>query len=114
MRLADRQDEISLAEAVEDFRLACISRYLDDREITLRQQSKVFFQISGAGHEALLLGLARSLRAGHDWFFPYYRDRRLRSRSASPRLRSCCRRSARRATRRRVAGRCPATGARRH
>jgi 2-oxoisovalerate dehydrogenase E1 component len=75
--LADREQDVSLAEAVEDFRLACISRYLDDREITLRQQSKVFFQISGAGHEALLLGLARSLRAGYDWFFPYYRDRAL-------------------------------------
>jgi 2-oxoisovalerate dehydrogenase E1 component len=75
--LAKRQDDVSLAEAVEDFRLACVSRYLDDREITLRQQSKVFFQISGAGHEALLLGLARHLRAGYDWFFPYYRDRAL-------------------------------------
>jgi 2-oxoisovalerate dehydrogenase E1 component len=67
----------SLDEAVTDFRLACVSRALDDREITLRQQSQVFFQISGAGHEALLLGLARSLRAGYDWFFPYYRDRAL-------------------------------------
>ncbi|MGI8796072.1 MAG: alpha-ketoacid dehydrogenase subunit alpha/beta [Acidimicrobiia bacterium] len=67
----------ALDEAVTDFRLACISRALDDREITLRQQSQVFFQISGAGHEALLLGLARSLRAGYDWFFPYYRDRAL-------------------------------------
>ncbi|MDQ1520467.1 MAG: 2-oxoisovalerate dehydrogenase component, partial [Actinomycetota bacterium] len=77
MRLAKSQDEISLGEAVDDFRLACISRHLDDREIALRQQSKAFFQISGAGHEALLLGLARNLRAGHDWFFPYYRDRAL-------------------------------------
>src|SRR2546430_14180515 len=67
----------AIADAVSDFRLACVSRHLDDREITLRQQSKVFFQISGAGHEALLLGLARHLRPGHDWFFPYYRDRAL-------------------------------------
>ncbi|HEX2040894.1 MAG TPA: dehydrogenase E1 component subunit alpha/beta [Acidimicrobiales bacterium] len=61
-------------ELVDDFRLACISRALDDREMALQKQSKVFFQISGAGHEALLLGLARSLRPGYDWFFPYYRD----------------------------------------
>ena len=50
---------------------------MDDREITLQKQSRVFFQISGAGHEALLLGLARSLRPAYDWFFPYYRDRAL-------------------------------------
>jgi 2-oxoisovalerate dehydrogenase E1 component len=65
------------AELVEDFRLACVSRAIDDREIALQKQSRVFFQISGAGHEALLLGLARSLRVGYDWFFPYYRDRAL-------------------------------------
>ena len=64
-------------EVREDFRLAWISRYLDDREIALQKQSRVFFQISGAGHEALLLGLGRYLRAGYDWFFPYYRDRAL-------------------------------------
>jgi 2-oxoisovalerate dehydrogenase E1 component len=68
---------VPLDEAVADLRLAHVSRFLDDREIVLRQQSKVFFQISGAGHEALLLGLARSLRPAHDWFFPYYRDRAL-------------------------------------
>ncbi|MCI0633116.1 MAG: dehydrogenase E1 component subunit alpha/beta [Actinobacteria bacterium] len=85
MRLRERRNGrrrsghngVALDEAVTDFRLACISRAIDDREITLRQQSQVFFQISGAGHEALLLGLARSLRAGYDWFFPYYRDRAL-------------------------------------
>src|SRR4029077_3773656 len=64
-------------EAVEDFRLACISRAIDDREIALQKQTRVFFQISGAGHEALLLGLARELRPASDWFFPYYRDQAL-------------------------------------
>ena len=64
-------------ELVEDFRLACISRALDDREISLQKQSRVFFQISGAGHEALLLALSRHLRPAYDWFFPYYRDRAL-------------------------------------
>ena len=68
---------VPVAEAVEDLRRALLSRALDDREITLQKQSRVFFQISGAGHEALLLGLARSLRPGYDWFFPYYRDRAL-------------------------------------
>ncbi len=69
--------DLPVEEVVDDFRLACISRLLDDREISLQKQSRVFFQISGAGHEALLLALARELRAGYDWFFPYYRDRAL-------------------------------------
>ena len=68
---------IDRAELIEDFRLACTSRALDDREITLQRQSRVFFEIAGAGHEALLLALARSLRPGYDWFFPYYRDQAL-------------------------------------
>jgi 2-oxoisovalerate dehydrogenase E1 component len=69
--------DIDCAELVDDFRIACTSRELDDREITLQRQSRVFFQISGAGHEALGVALARSLRPGYDWFFPYYRDRAL-------------------------------------
>jgi 2-oxoisovalerate dehydrogenase E1 component len=69
--------DVTLDEAIDDFKLALVSRYLDDREIALRQQNRAFFQISGAGHEALLLGLARYLRPAYDWFFPYYRDRAL-------------------------------------
>jgi 2-oxoisovalerate dehydrogenase E1 component len=64
-------------ELTQDFRLSCLSRALDDREILLQKQSRVFFQISGAGHEILLVALARSLRPAYDWFFPYYRDRAL-------------------------------------
>ncbi|HEX6569405.1 MAG TPA: thiamine pyrophosphate-dependent enzyme [Acidimicrobiales bacterium] len=61
-------------ELRRDLLLARVSRAIDDREIALQKQSRVFFQISGAGHEALLLGLAHELRPGYDWFFPYYRD----------------------------------------
>ena len=64
-------------ELIDDFRLACVSRAIDDREINMQKQSRVFFQISGAGHEAIGLALARHLRPGYDWFFPYYRDQAL-------------------------------------
>src|SRR5215510_11102221 len=56
-------------ELRHDLLLACVSRAIDDREIALQKQSRVFFQISGAGHEALLLALAHELRPGYDWFF---------------------------------------------
>jgi 2-oxoisovalerate dehydrogenase E1 component len=66
-----------VSELIDDFRNACISRAIDDREIAMQKQSRVYFQISGAGHEALGLALARLLRPGYDWFFPYYRDQAL-------------------------------------
>jgi 2-oxoisovalerate dehydrogenase E1 component len=62
---------------IEIYRLMYLSRRTDDREIILKNQQKVFFQISGAGHEALLVTAALSLRPAYDWFFPYYRDRAL-------------------------------------
>ena len=65
------------SELIDDFRSACISRAIDDRQIAMQKQSRVFFQISGAGHEALGLALARLLRPSYDWFFPYYRDQAL-------------------------------------
>ncbi len=68
---------ITPEKLIEIYRLMYLSRRTDDREIILKNQQKIFFQISGAGHEALLVTAALSLRPGYDWFFPYYRDRAL-------------------------------------
>jgi len=74
---ASAAGRLSPQQLVEMYRLMFLSRRVDDREIILKHQQKIFFQISAAGHEALQVGAALAMRPGYDWFFPYYRDRAL-------------------------------------
>ncbi len=66
---------IPVEELKRAFRLMYTSRSIDDREILMKRQQKIFFQVSAAGHEAIQTAAGMVMRPGYDWFFPYYRDR---------------------------------------
>src|SRR5450432_3402071 len=77
VKKAKLYEGLTREQLIQAYRVIFTSRRIDDREILLKRQQKIYFQMSGAGHEGIGVPAGLALKAGYDWFYPYYRDRAL-------------------------------------